>query len=1060
MKKIAFLLIFICVLCLFLVSCESMTLATPQNLQIEDGVLSWDKVENASGYLVLLNEEEYRVSTSFIELTLQKNTDYEIKVKALGNGKIKDSAFSETLSYSNKVSSALTRLTAPTILEIDGLGNVLWTLVTNSFGYKIFTNNVLFATIDDPYKTSFNLNLTEVGTYSIQVQAVGDNVSYSDSAKSNVFKFVINSDGKPNIPALSAPEITYNAKTESLEWRSVRNAKEYYVFLNGVAVGNVEQSGKSEYSFPINPNLTTNVFHVVAFGDGVTFGSSKMSNSISFPLQPTDPPQNLRVEVVDGEPLIVFDEVEYSRGYILEINQRQEKIWTTTFNLNLYEDGEYLIRVLADGDNLFYTRTAFSEQISVVVEGGKIQNPMLPSPKLPKYSNGVLSWEEVVWADGYEILVETPFDDTIESFFLTSNETSLKIGEEFEKTIMIFYVRAFGRGYLASLFSEAIAFIPKGEVRLQDESGEIHLVNGEDYSFAKAPLDLTYDGRILSWSRIEEASGYLINVGERQYFSASNTLEIELSGQVVVSVQTLTEKENCFDSPKSAESLIVCPKRLETPTLTLNKTILSWENILGANEYIIFADEEEIHVSGNFIDLKTVLRIDGTYKLSVMAISGDPSIYRNSTRSEEIFFTVDYGEFGTIEKPFLIRSYEDFALMTENPDAYFKIDVEELDLNNATITPLFEESLFSGNLNGNGAIIKNFRISSTDFASGFFGGLGGATIYNLTFENVTLTNGVNVGIISHDAMDVTLENVTLRNAIILISKNADIVGGMFGSFKGSASNIEVNVKIIKSDIDYSSATLNYVGGFAGIAEGEFEGITLSGIIDSPQNKNTYVGFFAGELRGSVNGLSGSNLEITSGGDFNGLISGFAEGDFSNVNVGGKLISNGSFSGLFGYFVEGTFKGKAKIELSVFGVGTVRVGGFAGYVSNAKIDCDLECVLDVTGKTVYVGGLVGYVWGNIDFHFENEIDITVNTNSGFVGGIFGYHSSNETRRVSGRIEVNVDESEKASILIGSFNGNNPDNCLESDVILTGNILAFLGFSENSSEAENEEKDGKI
>lgn len=1041
MKKTISIIFILCVLCLLFVGCEAKTLPAPSNLQIEGGILSWEKVENASGYLVLLNDEEYHVSASFIELSLQNNKDYKIKVKATGSGKFKDSEFSESLFYSNKGSQTLKRLTAPNIMEIDGLGNVYWTLVSNSIGYKIFKNNMLFETINDPYKTSFNLNLTDVGTYSIQVQAIGDNENFSDSAKSNVYKFVVNSDGKPNLSSLTAPEITYNPKTESLEWRSIRNAKEYFIYLNDSVVDTLTATGKAEYSYRINPHFTSNVYTVVAVGDNIAYGMSKKSNSISFPLVPTDPPQNLRVEVVDCTPLIVWDEVEYSRGYILEINSKQERILTNSFNLNLYEDGEYFVRVLANGDNLFYSSTLFSEQISVIVENGAIQNPTLPSPEFPRFANNVLTWNSVDGADGYEIVVETPYDDSLSTLYFTTKETSLTMDLAFEKSVMIFYVRAFGAGYTTSLYSEGVGYVPSANEQHTDENGSTVIIQGDQYKFAKAPNDIAYDGRTLSWARIEDASGYVIYVDNAEFLSDTNSIELLLSGSSVISVMTLTGRDKYFNSPKSAETLITIPKYLKAPSMTLNKTQLSWESIFGANEYILFANDEQIRIAGNFVDLKTILRIDGTYTLSVVAVSGNPAVYKDSLKSRELSFVVDYGEFGTVEKPYLITKYEDFALMLEYPEAYFKIDVKEIDLNYKTISPLFEDGFFSGKLNGNGSTIKNFRINSTDYASGFFGTLSGAEIYDLTFENVTILNGINAGIISHSATDTIIENIIVRYSVIQLCEKSDIVGGLFASFKGTAKNISVDIKIISSDIDYSEANLGYIGGFAGIVDGNLEAITLSGSIETPKKNNSFVGFLSGEMTGILSGLSANNISLVSGGEFNGLISAYALADISNVNVKGTLRSLGGYNGLFAYF-KGNFDGKANVDISVISDGTVRVGSLAGYLSDSRANCDIDGIIAVTCDFALVGGLVGDVYGNIEYVFDNEINLSVNTNNGYIGGMFGRMASDLQGNASGEIEVNVNPEKNINILVGSFKGNDHDKCLNTNVVLSGNVTDYL------------------
>ena len=86
LKKIALVVISVIVI-LLCVACSPQTLSTPKELVVEYNVLSWDKVENADSYVVWVNGEVFTSSANFIELSLQNNVDYEIKVKAVSNGK-------------------------------------------------------------------------------------------------------------------------------------------------------------------------------------------------------------------------------------------------------------------------------------------------------------------------------------------------------------------------------------------------------------------------------------------------------------------------------------------------------------------------------------------------------------------------------------------------------------------------------------------------------------------------------------------------------------------------------------------------------------------------------------------------------------------------------------------------------------------------------------------------------------------------------------------------------------------------------------------------------------
>lgn len=1034
-KRIALFLILITLFSVICVGCSSLTLVTPDGLSLEYNVLSWNRVENASGYVVTVNEDEYTTHANFLELSLANNADYTIRVKAIGSGKYKNSDYSEPLVFKNTQNGDLTRLSSPSILVIDGQGNIFWSLVGSSNGYRIFKNNVLHLTINDKYTTSCALNITDPGTYSIQIQAIGDGVVYSDSAKSNVYKFVVDNSGKPEMPSLSAPTISYDHETQTINWIKVRYAVGYFVFLNDVVVARIDSTSQNEYSYRVDPNQTSNVYTVTALGDDVSYGMSKKSNSIVFPLVPSNPPENLRIEVIDGAPTITWDSVAYCTGYKVELNDRTETVLTNSLKLNGYADGEYAVRVMATGDNLLYTSTAYGNQITVKVENGQIALPTLSAPDYPRFINNVLYWNASEYAEKYQIIVETPYDDTVSTLTFTTSETSIAIDEVFKDTVMIFYVKAIADGFVSSPYSYGAGYIPPAEKRYIDDQGFEVIIKRDQYYFVQTPVDIVYDGNYLSWSASEYASEYVVTIDGIDYISESNTFEYKIRGTSIVSVSALTTKDKYYQSPRSLETIIVCPRPLDTPEPTLEKYTLSWETVRNASGYLLYINGESVEVASTIINLKTLITVDGVYSLSVVAVAKESDLYTNSLKSREFLYTVDYGEYGTEEKPFLIESYEDFSLTVENPTAYFKINVSEIDLANIEIEPLFYEKSFVGHIDGNGAVIKNFKIKSKNGVGGFFGLLGECSITNLSFENAIAVG--NSPIIASYASGVTIDNAK-ATGIVLLSKNASNVGGLFGTFEGTARNVVVSVQIISEE----SQSLNGVvlGGFAGVVNGILENITVYGSIDL-QSDNSYIGALAGELNATVNTLKINSFVVKAGSGYVGLVSGVAISDISGAAVVGSVTTSGGNAGVFGSF-SGSFSGNSQIDLNVSSVGRSNAGGFAGTLNNARVEGSQLSVIFVKASTVYVGGFAGYAYGTVTFDSVGNIDMTIESNVGYVGGLFGYYAGSVEKTVDGNIVLNVSDDVDVNILIGSVIGNRNDKCLGSSVSLDGNGVSRL------------------
>lgn len=1028
-KALALLLSILLLLC---VACSARTLATPDGLTLDYNILSWNRVEDADGYVVWVNGEEYNSQTNFLELSLS-NGEYELKVKAISSGKYGDSEYSESIFYNATADKNTDRLSTPSILGIDGRGQITWSMVGNSLGYRIFSNNSLIHTVEGQNATSFVLDILEPGTYSIQIQAIGDNVNYSDSARSNSYKFVIDPDGTPALPLLSAPVITYDASTKSICWTKIRYAIGYLVYLNDNVVERIE--GNEVFSYKIDPKLTENIYTVKALGDESIYGTSTKSNAITFPLAPSDPPTGLTVKVIDGEAVIYWDSVDYSVGYKVEIDDKTETVLKNTIKLNGYPDGEYTIRVSALGDGLLYSTTAYSSQISVRVYDGAIELPSLDATDYVVYIEGVLYWDAVENAENYTITVETPYDDTIDTLSFTTDKLSLKMEEVFDETVMIFYVKANANGYQSSPSSYGVGYVPSATKTYVDDKGFIITEEGDQYYFLEYPREISYDGENIIWNKVQDAYGYSVVVDGIEYVVTDNKIEYSIVDSVTVAVSALTEKEFYYNSPKTAETIIVYPDRLTTPIPQLEKYTLRWDTVEGASEYVIYINDKPLTVYSTVIDLKSIITVDGLYTLSIQTIAAANSGYKNSLLSKEIYYFVDYGEYGTESKPYTISSYDDFLMMKEHPNAYYKVIVDQIDLQNAILEPIFYESFFMGHLDGNGAVIKNFKISSKNGVGGFFGLLAECEINNLTFSDIVAVD--NSPILSSYASDTVIDCIGIKG-IVLLNSNANVLGGVFSTFSGTARNITVSIQITEQDGSVVDGAT--IGGFAGVVEGISDNIRVDGKIAVKSANNGIIGAFAGDNRSDVNVLKIESFTVDAGSGNIGLISGISSGKLTNVTSSGSVSGMFGNIGSFGSFT-GLFSGSTSVELTVSGDKTSYVGGFAGYLGNSTIDATIVSKINVSATTVYVGGFAGYSYGN-DCNITLSpvvLDLTVTALKGYVGGMIGYYSGNIEGDVSGAVTVNATDIAKSNLRIGYIGNDNDlfEGC--HDVTLSGNIV---------------------
>lgn len=92
--------------CFLAVACkkENKPLQAPQNVKIENEVLTWDEVENATGYTVDINGKQYETESNSLDIfTLAKKPDTAYTLKVVANDKQEkypQSEWSEAVAYS------------------------------------------------------------------------------------------------------------------------------------------------------------------------------------------------------------------------------------------------------------------------------------------------------------------------------------------------------------------------------------------------------------------------------------------------------------------------------------------------------------------------------------------------------------------------------------------------------------------------------------------------------------------------------------------------------------------------------------------------------------------------------------------------------------------------------------------------------------------------------------------------------------------------------------------------------------------------------------------------
>ena len=179
---------------------SSTTLATPFGIVINDGVLAWGAIENASSFEVYVDGVAGSPFTvvagtynyNLAALDLAAGT-YSVSIKAIGDGvDYLDSAMSGAVDYT--VTDGPTQLQTPFGIVISPQGIVQWGAMANASSFEVYVDGVTgspFAVAAGTY--SFDLATLSLasGTYDVTIKAIGDGVDYTDSDISGIVQYTV-----------------------------------------------------------------------------------------------------------------------------------------------------------------------------------------------------------------------------------------------------------------------------------------------------------------------------------------------------------------------------------------------------------------------------------------------------------------------------------------------------------------------------------------------------------------------------------------------------------------------------------------------------------------------------------------------------------------------------------------------------------------------------------------------------------------------------------------------------------------------------------------------------
>ncbi|EAH6869649.1 filamentous hemagglutinin N-terminal domain-containing protein [Campylobacter lari] len=278
------------------------------------------------------------------------------------------------------------------------------------------------------------------------------------------------------------------------------------------------------------------------------------------------------------------------------------------------------------------------------------------------------------------------------------------------------------------------------------------------------------------------------------------------------------------------------------------------------------------------------------------------------------------------------------------------------------------EKVFNKNFNGQGFSLKNIKIDFTAESNrdkedhvyvGVFGYVKDSTIKDFRVDygnnSINVNNVDYVGGVFGKTENNTISQIELKNISNITStgrgKGLFFIGGFAGLAGGNFSDISIDTI---NNITAGGGTTINLGGFAGNARGNFEKISIKNIDKIFANDSkmpAFVGgftgqFFSGNYIKNIRMENVKNIEVNSGGVF--------------ANVGGFIGEIGSrnaqLSNIYIKNLESIKVDNKKIQ------GKAYVGGFAGKNYSANLEnIALEGKINIDVKStdsIYAGGFLG------------------------------------------------------------------------------------------------------
>lgn len=546
-------------------SLSGVILASPTNLQYNDGVFSWDMVQGADYYDVIINGESFKATTNNYTYVGNKQ-DLEISISANANaeGSYGSTPLVQTCYY----------LAPVTEYSFDQAGNLVWPAVPNASYYEITLNGENVGTVDTP---TFP-NISQDVYYTIVV-IPHSGFSYTDPAIPYSFEKL-------------SPVTGVRFSDGVITWDSHYKAESYEIIIND------EKKTSNECSFTVGNIEKTITVAVYAIGSQ-TNSRSYTADTLTYNYLP----RVTGLTVKDG--ILVWNKSEGAVSYTVKFSNGSQQSVADPCYTNITPNTQYVAQVIPVGPNDTYY-SYWSQEIDFTV---------LAAPSLT-YNQGVFSWHGSNDASGYVFKIIMP-DGTTKENKLPKNKyvqncDFITAPGKYSVAVKIVADNTNANVY-DSAYSKAMSV-----VQLADVSGyqlNNAAINSETFSFIANAVDY--------------AAGYKVYInGTEKANQTSANFNMDLSSLLTDDGETTFKVEVLAIGRITSDEIILDAKnkyafnvtKLATPkNVSISGTTITWNDVNNTNKYLISIDGQTFESSTSSYKMTNISA--GKHTITVRALS-------------------------------------------------------------------------------------------------------------------------------------------------------------------------------------------------------------------------------------------------------------------------------------------------------------------------------------------------------------------------------------------------------------------------------------------------------